>query len=416
MEVHGLCVLNCLITIGDENPNNKLEIDNKILLNEVVNIEINDSYKTLINTARIELTRQITVKTFVKNEYGEREEKLIGDQNSIFTRGKRINIKLCYGSDENLKTMFDGYVTTIIPGNPFVVICEDMGYVLKQTALPAINTSKDGTKLNEFIPSILDGTGLELHPSSKEMNLVVGQIIYPQNCTAADILNRFKRWGIVCYIRYYNGKPYLAVGRTLFSVDSSESVLKDMPDTPFDVYFNENVASCNLDIHKLDVNLLAIEAIALYPNNSMYKATIRRDPKDLTKFQVVNETRLDKRQLKNEVLDDSDVSANLSNRVGTVNNKIDLSQYNICTYHEYNVDRETLVKNAQSKFSEISKTGIEGDLTLFGDFNLQAGCKVTLHDDLNPERNGTYVVSEVRTTFGVNGYRQKIKIPYKLND
>ena len=416
MEIHGLCILNCLITIGDEDANNKLNINNKIILNEVVNITIEDSYKTLINTARIEFTRQITVKTFVKNEYNEREEKLIGDQNSIFSRGKRINIKLCYGADENLKTMFDGYVTTIIPGNPFVVLCEDMGYVLKQTALPAIKTSSEGTKLNEFVPEILKGTGISLHPSTKNMNLTVGQIVYPQNCTAADILNRFRKWGIVSYIRYYNGKPYLAIGRTLFSTNTSESVLRDMPDTPYDIYFNEHVASCNLDIHKLDINLLAIEAIALYPNNTMYKATIRRDPKDLTKFQVVNETKLDKRQLKNSILTESDAQNNLSNLVGTKNNTIDLSGYNICTYHEYNVNRETLIKNAESKFSEISKTGIEGDLTLFGDFNMQSGCKVTLHDDLNPERNGTYIVSEVITTFGVNGYRQKIKIPYKLSD
>ena len=41
---------------------------------------------------------------------------------------------------------------------------------------------------------------------------------------------------------------------------------------------------------------------------------------------------------------------------------------------------------------------------------------IQLTDNLNPERNGTYVVSEVITTFGVRGYRQKLKIPYKLSD
>ena len=55
-------------------------------------------------------------------------------------------------------------------------------------------------------------------------------------------------------------------------------------------------------------------------------------------------------------------------------------------------------------------------MEIFGDFGLQAGCKVRLTDNLNPERNGTYVVSEVITTFGVRGYRQKLKIPYKLSD
>lgn len=416
MKINGVSILNCLITIGDPNPNNKYEIINPLYSNEIVNLTINDSYKTLINTATLQFTRAITVNNSLKDQFGERQEKLVGDENSIFARGKRINIKLCYGSDENLVTMFDGFVSSIVPGNPFTIQCEDMGYILKQTALPPISTSASGTKLNEFIPEILKGTGLELHPKCKELNMTIGQIVYPQNCTVADILNRFKKWGIVCYIRYYEGKPYLAIGRTLMSVKSNESVLNDSPDNPYEIYFNENVAVDNLKITKLDINFLALEAIALYPNNSMYKATIRRDPKDLSKFQVINESKIGKKQLKETILDETDANSNLTNKVGSKNSKIDLSQYNICTFHEYNVDRETLIKNAQAKFEEISKTGIEGDLTLFGDFNLYSGSKVRLHDDLNPEKNGLYVVSDVTTTFGSGGYRQKIKIPFKLSD
>ena len=414
MKINGVSVLNCLITIGDENPSNRQDIQNKILINEVCNIEISDSYKTLINTCTVELTRQITIGTYVKNEYGEREEKLFGYENSIFKRGKRINIKLCYGDDENLKTMFDGYVTAVAPGNPFKIECEDMGYLFKQVALPAISTSAKGTKINDFIPKILNGTGLELHPSTKKIDLEVGQIVYPQNCTIADILNRFKKWGIVCYIRYYNNKPYLAIGRTLFSANSEESVLDDYPDTPIEIYFNENVASDDLTVKKMDESLVAIEAVALYPDNSMHKATIRRDPKDISKFQVVNESKIGKKQIKNTILSAEDAKEDLTNQYGTQNSKIDLSGYNIVTYHEYNVDRDTLVKNAEARFSEISKTGIEGTITVFGDFGLQAGQKVKIIDDLNPERNGVYVTSEIETTFGVNGYRQKIKIPYKL--
>ena len=183
MEIHGLSMLNCLITIGDEDPNDTLHILNKITVNEVVNLQIKDSYQTLINTATVEFTRQITIKSSLKDEFGTREVKLVGDKDSLFKRGKRINIKLCYGIDENLKTMFDGYITSIISGNPFTLECEDMGYILKQTALDPIETSAKGTKINEFVPKILKGTGIKLHPSTKEMNMEIGQIIYPQSCT-----------------------------------------------------------------------------------------------------------------------------------------------------------------------------------------------------------------------------------------
>lgn len=155
MEIHGLSMLNCLITIGDEDPNDTLHILNKITVNEVVNLQIKDSYQTLINTATVEFTRQITIKSSLKDEFGTREVKLVGDKDSLFKRGKRINIKLCYGIDENLKTMFDGYITSIISGNPFTLECEDIGYILKQTALDPIETSAKGTKINEFVPKIL---------------------------------------------------------------------------------------------------------------------------------------------------------------------------------------------------------------------------------------------------------------------
>lgn len=418
--IHGLCILNCIITFGDADPNNKFNILNPTYINEVVNIEIKDSYKTLINTAKVQFTRQITAKTSQKNEHGEREVKLVGED-GLFKRGQRIKIQLWYseidGDDTNKKTMFDGYITGIMADNPFTLECEDMGYILKQTALPAIKTDAKGTKLNDFCEKILlKDTGIELHPGTKEMNMEVGQIVYPQSCTAADILNRFKRWGIMAYMRNYNGIPHLALGRTFFSINTSESLLKDMPATPYDIYFDEHVADDNLKISKLDANLIAVEAIALYPDNSMYKITIRRDPKDNSKFQVVNETKITKNQLKNTMLSEIDKNSNLSNMVGSQNNKIDLSAYNVRTFHEYNVNRATLIKNVQARFSEISQTGIEGDLVIFGDYGLSSGCKVKLTDNLNPERNGTYVVSEVVTTFGTQGYRQKLKIPYKLSD
>lgn len=93
MEIHGLSMLNCLITIGDEDPNDTLHILNKITVNEVVNLQIKDSYQTLINTATVEFTRQITIKSSLKDEFGTREVKLVGDKDSLFKRGKRINIK-----------------------------------------------------------------------------------------------------------------------------------------------------------------------------------------------------------------------------------------------------------------------------------------------------------------------------------
>ena len=415
MKVHGVSILNCLITFGNPNKTNKVQIDNPRYISEVYNLEIEDSYSTLTNTARIQFTRWISVKKDRNARSGERY-KLIGDSDSVFQKGMRINIKLCYGEDKDLVTMFDGFITGISAGNPFSIECEDFGYVLKQTALSPISTSKEGTKLNEFLPGILKGTGIDLHPLTKSRDISVGQIVYPQNCTVADILNKLKQGGILCFMQNYQGKPHLCVGLAIVSANKEESILNDFPVTPYEVYFNENVAKDDLKVTKLDVNMLAIEAISLYNDNSRYKMVVRRDPKDYSKFQVINETKISKKQIKATVLDKEDVNQNISNIYGTGVNKVDLSGYNITTIHAYNLDRDGLQQKAEAALSETSKTGISGKVTLFGDFNLNAGCKVRLHDDLNPEREGVYVVSSVKTTFGANGYRQEITIPYKLYD
>ena len=50
-------VLCCKITIGDANPSNPMEIKDAIEMTEVQSIEINETYKKLIGTAKITLPK-----------------------------------------------------------------------------------------------------------------------------------------------------------------------------------------------------------------------------------------------------------------------------------------------------------------------------------------------------------------------
>ena len=58
--------------------------------------------------------------------------------------------------------------------------------------------------------------------------------------------------------------------------------------------------------------------------------------------------------------------------------------------------------------------GIDGSLTLFGDLKLKSGMKVELVDNRFPDKNGYYLVEEVTTIFGTDGFSQTIKLPYKI--
>ena len=53
-------------------------------------------------------------------------------------------------------------------------------------------------------------------------------------------------------------------------------------------------------------------------------------------------------------------------------------------------------------------------VTLFGDLALNTAVQVELIDDRNPSKNGVYIVDEVVTKFGTEGYRQTISIPYRI--
>ncbi|MGL5690357.1 MAG: hypothetical protein ACRDD8_05980 [Bacteroidales bacterium] len=411
----GLCKLTCLIEFGKEDINDPSNIINTMAVNEVVDIDITSSYSNLTNKAKITFPRAITLKTSGLTD-GIRDTVLTGDDpNNPFQKGMRVRIWLGYndpGDNSQNNKMFDGFITGIETKNPFILHCEDYGYKLKQNCVSPITTGIKGTKVNDVIDHILAGTGLKLHPLSHKMNIEIGQIVITKNQTAADVLSVWRKYGLMAFIKSFNGVPCLSLSRTFFSLNTEESLISGESDTPPIIDFCEHVAADNLRVQELDYNLLALEATTLYPDNSMYKVTIRRDPCDASKFQEINETKLSKSQVKKRYADALEVKENMTNTINK-QNKINLSNYNIRTYHQYNLSPDALKKNAKSVFTQISQTGVEGDLVLFGDFGLSPASMVRLHDRRNPERNGVYIISEVHTSFGTKGYRQKIKIPHK---
>ena len=65
MAISSLDILTCKITIGDADPSNPMVIKNQIQLTEVLNIEINESYKRLIGTAKIVFPKGTVFKSTI---------------------------------------------------------------------------------------------------------------------------------------------------------------------------------------------------------------------------------------------------------------------------------------------------------------------------------------------------------------
>ena len=112
---------------------------------------------------------------------------------------------------------------------------------------------------------------------------------------------------------------------------------------------------------------------------------------------MVNETELSKKNKK----------------AGKGTAKVDLKRYTVVDYRsEEQVTKESLKKEAIEYFEDYNLNGMDGTLTLFGDLALSTGQKVHLADERQSVKNGVYVVGEVVTKFGTEGYRQTVKLPY----
>jgi hypothetical protein len=105
-------------------------------------IEINSSFDTFTDTAKLTLPRKI--KFFGKD--------LFTTANAIFSRGDKIKIELGYLPNP-LKTAFDGYITYVGASLPVEIECEDKMFILKQTAIEKY--SKVSVTLSDLLKAVL---------------------------------------------------------------------------------------------------------------------------------------------------------------------------------------------------------------------------------------------------------------------
>lgn len=438
MAVNTLNVLCCKITIGDADPSNPMAIQRPVVLTEVQEIEIVETYKKLIGTAKVIFPKGTVYRsTIIGNATLEgkdasrittevMEDGIIIEKRSsqaavgkdTFKTGQRINIKLGY--DGVLKNMFDGYITAYNSDNLFELQCENMAYKLKLKQAPKFETPLS-TKVNDVLGdkyNLLKGTGFEIHSETKRFDIHIGKVKITDNFTVADVLSDWSKYKVYCFLKYDENSPdampRIAVGRPYSSSKSQPSFPGSDSVIPYKIYFNYHVAESNLKALKVDPKFLAVTAKALGADEKFFEVTIRLNPDyDASKtgskeFQTINATQISKKAHK--------LTGNTTASGAGTKTKVDLSTYTVVPYMSPNmrINSDKLVEEAIEYFKGYNLNGITGSVTLFGDFGLPSAVQVELIDDRNPSKNGVYIVEEVKTTFSTKGYRQVIKIPYRV--
>lgn len=457
-------ILICLIQIWKlTDPKKPMEEPSSPrLIAEVEELEIVDSYRKLIGTASIKFPRGTVIKKTITEFNTEEVAKraFISDnidkgvlvvttktdsklaEVSDFNIGNRIRIMLGYTTDpkiaalakvddrgkslyndtgklseykKHLTVMFDGYITKCSISTPIELKCENLASALKKISCPKVTASKNMT-VNDFLSEkgkwkLLKNTGLKLHPDTEACDINIGRVSLNPDLTVADVLTEWSKYKVFAYVKYDNGEPCIAVGRSYFSSVGKDSVIrKDSSDIP-KILFNYHVSDNGLTLMDTDKDFLAVEATSLESNSKFYHVTIRRNPDydstnpESKRWQVLNETTISKK----------------AQRAGATvlkksKDKIDLSQYTIIPYmsRKIGISHDDLILEAIKHFETCNMNGIDGTLTLFGDLALKSGTKVELSDDRYPQKNGYYLVDEITTKFGTEGYRQSIKLPYLI--
>lgn len=452
------------------------DVDGEIMrICEVEEVEIDESFKKLISTASVRFPRGTIIRKTITNQTNEEEEdfKKVSVQlsnsgvveetrtstsvasPSTFSVGQRIKIYLGYTTDpqvaEMAKTgntgksiyndtatyddylaqfkhtgsdskkymslMFDGYITKVSLDTPIELECENLASFLRTITCPKVKLKK--CEVKDFLGEdgrykFLKDTGLILHPDTASMDFDLGAVELSTDLTVADVLTEWSKYGLFCYVSDYNGTPAIQIGRAYFSNPGKDSILNaTTTPRPVQIQFDYHVANNGLGLTSSDKDFLAVGANGIDSDDKFINITILRNPQfDSSKpesesnpaYRYVNETKLTKKAMK----------AGKRYLTDALNDKVDMKLYTKIAFVSKTIpiDMKKLAEEAIKYLEGYNMTGIEGSLTLFGDLYIRTAQQVELIDRRYPGKNGVYLVEEVNTTFGTDGFRQRITLPY----
>lgn len=362
--------------------------------------------------------------------------------------GNRIEIRLGYAyseqefekmntadSDPNLDVVFTGFITSVSVDTPLVLECTNMAHILASVSTPNIS-AKATLMIKDFLDDdgeyhLLKDTGIPLAASSKGSTIAVSGGSISNNLTIADVLTEWNKSGVLCMMETKSdGSVQLRVGLTYYAGkgggglpnnDKKYITYNGGNNTIKLIQFDWDVAQDKLTLKRNDKKYLAVEAQGRTKENQFFKLTVRKnpDPDDEgwmidadSQFQIVNRRKVkDRKKMKfiNGTWSTKRIEGHLTDAAK-------LDKYNVIHYlsTKVGITEEELIEEAKQYWANYNPNGISGSIVIFGDLFIKPTEIVGLIDVRQPEKNGYYYVEAVNTTFGVNGYRRELSIPFKI--
>ena len=366
--------------------------------------------------------------------------------------GNRIEIRLGYAYSEkefnemnasdglNMDLVFTGFITSVSVDTPLEIECTNMAHILTTVSVPDIS-EKDTLTVKDFLDSdgkwnLLKDTGIELAEASKGSDISVKGGSISNNLTIADVLTEWGKAGVLCIMETNaNGKAYLRVGLTYYAGKGGGGIPNS--DKKYITYnggnnslkiiqFDWDVAQDKLSLMRNDKKYLAVEAQGT-DGKKFFKFTLIKSPNTDDEGWIIDEggannyegqfRQVNKREYKEKKnLKYADGTKSKKRTGGHLTNKIDLSKYDVIPYlsTKIGITEDELMEEAKQYWAAYVPNGISGSISIFGDVFVKPTDIVGLIDMRQPEKNGYYFVETVNTTFGLNGYRRELKMPFKI--
>lgn len=360
-----------------------------------VSTETVSTWANLTDTASVVLPRNIyfvdsngTKTTWANTQiYGNPEKP------PLILRGDKIKIETGYSyfkptqtsfnrkeTVKRIKVVFDGYITKIRNKTPIELVCEDSMYAFKQSKV----TDKEYTgSLEAMLKDIISQSTF---PDAK--NIVVkidnythnlGKFIV-QNVTIAQILDELrKNYHLESFIRKtYNDD------NTIKSIELRCGIIRYYPEdvVSHQFHFQKTIINDNLEYTRADDIRIGIKA---YSINKV----------ELSSTNSSGKNKLKKTRLETTVGDpDGELRTLYFTEIGST---------------------AELKKQALKKLPFLKYEGFRGSFTTFGLPKVKHGDEVQLIDNVLPERNGTYLVKEVRESNSNSGQRQTITLDIRID-
>lgn len=310
----------------------------------VCDVNIKESVNTLTDTCVIKFPK--------KAEW--RAENIFFGPAAIIKHKDPVIVKLGY--NDELKTVFKGYVRNIARTTPVQIECEDEMFRLKWKENEISKKQYAGVTLRELLTGIIPA-GINI--VCPVMNL--GKFTIENDVPPVKVLEHLAKtdgYGLKSYFQLVNEQPVLYCG---------------LPTAHFQQYatthafrFNYNIIQDNIKFNSAESQELKIKAISIMPDNTRHEVEVG-DPGG-----------------------------------------------NIRTFNYYNKTKAEITQFANDMLLELKKDGYSGSITVFGEPYVRKADAVHLSGDEYTGQEFTYGVSEVNRTFGTGGYRQVITIERRL--